>query len=192
MVLQLLGSYPAPNVIEAAASTKIDILSMSEDELKKTKRDKLIIPKGTYVGVDKGCCNYYFTGRQYILLQTTDEEVTLLKVHKRLAGTLKTDLDKHIHNYVSRSEQLVHFPNTSRSNTGRNRYNKLLSQKGLLTHTHDIDDSIRGQTVNPGNNVSRSITQNWAVTHTMWFQGGFKLRAINAHTSVKTPIQRLN
>jgi len=46
------GSYPAPNVIEAAASTKIKILSMSKAELKKTKRDQLIIPAGTYPGID--------------------------------------------------------------------------------------------------------------------------------------------
>lgn len=47
------GSYPAPNVIEAAASTKIKILSMSDEQIKKTKRNKLIIPAGTYPGIDK-------------------------------------------------------------------------------------------------------------------------------------------
>jgi TRAP transporter TAXI family solute receptor len=47
------GSYPAPNVIEAAASTKINVLSMSDEQIKMTKRDKLIIPAGTYAGIDK-------------------------------------------------------------------------------------------------------------------------------------------
>ena len=47
------GSYPAPNVIEAAASTKINILSMSNAQIKLTKRNKLIIPAGTYSGIDK-------------------------------------------------------------------------------------------------------------------------------------------
>lgn len=47
------GSYPAPNVIEAAASIKINILSMSDEEIKKTKRNKLIIPAGTYSGINK-------------------------------------------------------------------------------------------------------------------------------------------
>lgn len=47
------GSYPAPNVIEAAATTKVNILSMSDEQIKLTKRDKLIIPAGTYSGVDK-------------------------------------------------------------------------------------------------------------------------------------------
>ncbi len=47
------GSYPAPNVIEAAATTKINVLSMSDEQIKKTKRTKLIIPAGTYAGIDK-------------------------------------------------------------------------------------------------------------------------------------------
>ncbi len=46
------GSYPAPNVIEASATTKINLLSMSDEQIKKTKRDKLIIPAGTYKGVN--------------------------------------------------------------------------------------------------------------------------------------------
>ncbi len=47
------GSYPAPNVIEAVASTKVNILSMSDEQIKLTKRDKLIIPAGTYSQIDK-------------------------------------------------------------------------------------------------------------------------------------------
>ena len=47
------GSYPAPNVIEAAASTKIKLLSMSDEQIALTKRDKLIIPSGTYSGVEE-------------------------------------------------------------------------------------------------------------------------------------------
>ncbi len=46
------GSYPAPNVIEAAAGTGVKVLSLSEDQIKKTKRTKLVIPAGTYAGVD--------------------------------------------------------------------------------------------------------------------------------------------
>lgn len=47
------GSYPAPNVIEAAASTGISLISLSDEQIKKTKRTRLIIPAGTYSGVDK-------------------------------------------------------------------------------------------------------------------------------------------
>lgn len=47
------GSYPAPNVIEAAAGTGVKVLSLSDDQIKKTKRTKLMIPAGTYAGVDQ-------------------------------------------------------------------------------------------------------------------------------------------
>jgi len=47
------GSYPAPNVIEAAASTPVTILSMTDDQIAQTKRTKLVIPAGTYEGVDQ-------------------------------------------------------------------------------------------------------------------------------------------
>ena len=48
------GSWPAPNVIEAAAGTGITLLSLSDEQVKKTKRTKLIIPGGTYSGVEAG------------------------------------------------------------------------------------------------------------------------------------------
>lgn len=46
------GSFPAPNVIEAAASMPIRILSMSDAQIELTKQDKIIIPSGTYADVD--------------------------------------------------------------------------------------------------------------------------------------------
>lgn len=46
------GSWPAPNVIEAAASTPVTILSLSEDQIAQTKRTMLTIPAGTYTGQD--------------------------------------------------------------------------------------------------------------------------------------------
>ncbi len=47
------SSYPAPNVIEAGASTKIKLLSMSDEQIALTKRDKIVIPAGTYSGVEE-------------------------------------------------------------------------------------------------------------------------------------------
>ncbi len=47
------GSYPAPNVIEAAAGTGVNILSLSDEQIAKTKRTRLEIPAGTYAGQDK-------------------------------------------------------------------------------------------------------------------------------------------
>ena len=44
------GSYPAPNVIEAAAGTGVRVLSLSDDQIKATKRTRLVIPAGTYAG----------------------------------------------------------------------------------------------------------------------------------------------
>lgn len=44
------GSFPAPNVIEAAASTGVKVLSLSDEQIATTKRAKLVIPAGTYAG----------------------------------------------------------------------------------------------------------------------------------------------
>ncbi len=44
------GSYPAPNVIEAAATTGVSVLSLTDDQITVTKRTKLVIPANTYAG----------------------------------------------------------------------------------------------------------------------------------------------
>ncbi len=46
------GSYPAPNVIEAAAGTGVTLLSLSDAQITKTKRTRLVIPGGTYPGIN--------------------------------------------------------------------------------------------------------------------------------------------
>ena len=46
----LLGS--APNVVEAAASAEVHVLSLSDDQVTETKRTRLVIPAGTYAGQD--------------------------------------------------------------------------------------------------------------------------------------------
>jgi len=47
------GSYPAPNVIEAAAGTGVHVLSLSDKQIAATKRTRLVIPAGTYAGQDQ-------------------------------------------------------------------------------------------------------------------------------------------
>lgn len=47
------GSWPAPNVVEAAASTGVVVLSLSDDQIARTKRTRLLIPAGTYAGQDE-------------------------------------------------------------------------------------------------------------------------------------------
>ena len=44
------GSYPAPNVIEAAASTDVTVLSLNDEQIAQSKRSKMVIPAGTYAG----------------------------------------------------------------------------------------------------------------------------------------------
>jgi len=44
------GSYPAPNVIEAAASTGVSLISLSDEQIALSGRSKLVIPAGTYTG----------------------------------------------------------------------------------------------------------------------------------------------
>ncbi|AEI92940.1 TAXI family TRAP transporter solute-binding subunit [Roseobacter litoralis] len=44
------GSFPAPNVIEAAASTGVTVLSLNDEQIAQSKRTRLTIPAGTYTG----------------------------------------------------------------------------------------------------------------------------------------------
>ncbi|QPC42025.1 TAXI family TRAP transporter solute-binding subunit [Kaustia mangrovi] len=47
------GSYPAPNVLEAAASVPVTLIGLTDEQVKETGRDRLVIPAGTYPGVDE-------------------------------------------------------------------------------------------------------------------------------------------
>lgn len=47
------GSWPAPNVVEAAASAGVTVLSLDDDQVAQTKRTRLVIPAGTYAGQDQ-------------------------------------------------------------------------------------------------------------------------------------------
>lgn len=46
------GSWPAPNVIEAAASTDVRVLSLEDAQIEATGRTRMVIPAGTYSGQD--------------------------------------------------------------------------------------------------------------------------------------------
>ena len=47
------GSYPAPNVIEAAAGTGVHVLSLNDEQITASKRTRLVIPAGTYAGQEE-------------------------------------------------------------------------------------------------------------------------------------------
>ncbi len=67
------GSYPAPNVIEAAAGTGVKVLSMTSDQVKKSKRTRLVIPAGTYPGVNQDIVTTSLPVVAYTISQMSDE-----------------------------------------------------------------------------------------------------------------------
>ncbi|WP_033067999.1 TAXI family TRAP transporter solute-binding subunit [Thalassospira australica] len=72
------GSWPAPNVIEAAAGTDVTVLSLSEDQLAQTKRDKTVIPAGTYSGQDSDITTASLTVAAFTTTQMDDDTAYLL------------------------------------------------------------------------------------------------------------------
>ena len=63
------GSFPAPNVIEAAASAGANVISLNDDQVKMSKRTRLIIPVGTYAGQDEDIIT---TSLPVVAFTTTD------------------------------------------------------------------------------------------------------------------------
>ncbi|MBL4730997.1 MAG: TAXI family TRAP transporter solute-binding subunit [Rhizobiaceae bacterium] len=85
------GSFPAPNVIEAAASTGVNVLSLDEDQIAKTKRTRLVIPAGTYAGVDKDIVT---TSLPVIAHTTTAMDEATAYALTKTYWAQKTDLGK--------------------------------------------------------------------------------------------------
>ncbi|WP_136659042.1 TAXI family TRAP transporter solute-binding subunit [Nitratireductor sp. XY-223] len=48
----MAGSWPAPMVVEVSEGVRINLLTMDGEEVKKTKRTRMVIPGGTYSGED--------------------------------------------------------------------------------------------------------------------------------------------
>jgi TRAP transporter TAXI family solute receptor len=67
------GSFPAPNVIEAAASMDVRVLSLSEDQIAETKRTRLEIPAGTYKGQDEPIVTTSLPVVAYTTTEMSDE-----------------------------------------------------------------------------------------------------------------------
>lgn len=63
------GSWPAPNVIEAAAGTGVSLISLTDEQVAETKRTRLVIPAGTYSGVDEDVVT---TSLPVVVYTTTD------------------------------------------------------------------------------------------------------------------------
>ena len=83
------GSYPAPNVIEAAAGTEVRLLSMSEEQIKQTKRTKLVIPAGTYPGIDTDVNTTSLPVVAYTTTKMSDDDAyTLTKSYWEAKGSM--------------------------------------------------------------------------------------------------------
>ena len=54
------GSFPAPNVIEAAASAGAKVISLNDEQVKASKRTRLVIPAGTYAGQSDDIVTTFF------------------------------------------------------------------------------------------------------------------------------------
>src|SRR6056297_206820 len=67
------GSWPAPNVVEAAASTGVTVLSLSDEQIAQTKRTKLVIPAGTYAGQDADIVTTSLPVVAYTTIKMDDE-----------------------------------------------------------------------------------------------------------------------
>lgn len=72
------GSYPAPNVIEAAASTGVKVLSLNPEQIAQTKRTELVIPEGTYAGQDAAINTTSLPVVAYTTSKMDDETAYLL------------------------------------------------------------------------------------------------------------------
>ncbi len=71
------GSYPAPNVVEAAASMPVTIISLGEKERNTSKsiakRKALVIPKGTYAGQENDVTTTTLEVVAYATTKMSDE-----------------------------------------------------------------------------------------------------------------------
>ncbi|MCP4316408.1 MAG: TAXI family TRAP transporter solute-binding subunit [Hyphomicrobiales bacterium] len=72
------GSWPAPNVVEAAASTSVNLISMDGEEVKKTKRTRMVIPAGTYTGQEDDVVTTSLPVIVYTTTQMDDDTAYLL------------------------------------------------------------------------------------------------------------------
>lgn len=74
------GSYPAPNVIEAAASAGATVISLNDEQIAASKRTRLVIPAGTYAGQTKDIVT---TSLPVVAFTTTDmDEETAYQLTK--------------------------------------------------------------------------------------------------------------
>ena len=67
------GSFPAPNVLEAAAGTGVRLLSMNDEEVETLGRTRQVIPAGTYPGIDQDTVTTSLPVGSYTTAATSDD-----------------------------------------------------------------------------------------------------------------------
>jgi TRAP transporter TAXI family solute receptor len=67
------GSYPAPNVVEAAASTDVTLIPLTDAQVEETGRTRLVIPAGTYPGQEEEVVTTSLPVAAYTTTQMDDE-----------------------------------------------------------------------------------------------------------------------
>lgn len=72
------GSFPAPNLVQAAASTRVALVSLTDAQIAQTGRAKQVIPAGTYAGVDKDVNTTYLPVDAFTTTDMDDETAYLL------------------------------------------------------------------------------------------------------------------
>ncbi|NNE51454.1 MAG: TAXI family TRAP transporter solute-binding subunit [Sulfitobacter sp.] len=86
------GSYPAPNVIEAAASTGVNVISLTDDQVAQSKRTRLVIPAGTYAGQKSDIVTTSLPVVAYTTSKMDDETAyTLTKTYWENKGKMAGD-----------------------------------------------------------------------------------------------------
>jgi TRAP transporter TAXI family solute receptor len=97
------GSYPAPNVIEAAASMPVTLISMTDEQVTATKRTPVVIPAGTYPGQDTDVATTslpvvaYATDKMdddtaYLMTKTFWEQKDMLSTTSPWWGAVSSDM----------------------------------------------------------------------------------------------------
>ena len=67
------GSFPAPNVVEAAASSGIHLVSLTDEQVEQTGSTRVVIPAGTYAGQEEDVVTTSLPVVAYTTTQMDDE-----------------------------------------------------------------------------------------------------------------------
>ncbi|MEM6462801.1 MAG: TAXI family TRAP transporter solute-binding subunit [Pseudomonadota bacterium] len=121
----IAGSWPTPEVSDIAMKTTVNLVTMTDDQVEKTKRARIVIPKGTYGGQDDDIVTtslpvvVYTTKAMddetaYLVTKTFWEQMTQLRKEagwwKGVDDTLMTNISGRLHPGSIKFYKEVGFP----------------------------------------------------------------------------------